>query len=235
MQTGWTGLFCSFQPFILFNPGQEGNKGGDYLYSQKPSSAGSSSDSIGQAFWEAFPSANGGADGSDRTTYFFTYCLPGLEDLPSIPKVFEKYVEALPQYQGVSLEQLKVQRALCVAWHGYSLFPTGHHDIWFLSFSFGFAFTSVFFGALQTRAQPKTGFPARFRVHRCRVHHFAYRPRRASWPIESLPCKHLSTASCKWAMPPAFNRPSPSADSARCVDTCHAWRLRSRKPWNRTC
>lgn len=102
---------------------KEGNKGGDYLYSQKPSSAGSSSDSIGQAFWEAFPSANGGADGSDRTTYFFTYCLPGLEDLPSIPKVFEKYVEALPQYQGVSLEQLKVQRALCASFVAYRESP----------------------------------------------------------------------------------------------------------------
>eukprot|EP00913_Durusdinium_trenchii_P011765 g11051.t1 len=70
-----------------------------------------------------FPSANGGADGSDRTTYFFTYCLPGLEDLPSIPKVFEKYVEALPQYQGVSLEQLKVQRALCASFVAYRESP----------------------------------------------------------------------------------------------------------------
>ena len=80
----------------------EGNTSGDYLYACTPKTK-----SGHQAFWEAFPSANGGKDGTDRTTYYFTYVLPGLENLPSITDVFEEYVEALPQYQQVSLEDLK--------------------------------------------------------------------------------------------------------------------------------
>ena len=94
---------------------KEGNKGGDYLFSQTTPEKTHGPSFQGQAFWEAFPSANGGHDGSDRTTYFFTYVLPGLENLPSIPDVFEEYIEALPDYQQVSLEELKVQRALCAS------------------------------------------------------------------------------------------------------------------------
>ena len=90
---------------------KEGNVDGDYLYSQKMSGS--------QAFWEAFPSANGGEDGSERTTYFFTYVYPGLEHLPSIPEVFEQYVDALPSYQQTSLEQLQVKRALCASFVAY--------------------------------------------------------------------------------------------------------------------
>ena len=90
---------------------KEANVDGDYLYSQKMSGY--------QAFWEAFPSANGGDDGTDRTTYFFTYVYPGLEDLPSIPDVFEEYVDALPSYQQTSLEKLQVKRALCASFVAY--------------------------------------------------------------------------------------------------------------------
>ena len=78
------------------------NTSGDYLYACTPKTK-----SGHQAFWEAFPSANGGTDGTDRTTYYFTYVLPGLENLPSITDVFEEYVEALPQYQQVPLADLK--------------------------------------------------------------------------------------------------------------------------------
>ncbi|CAJ1340511.1 unnamed protein product [Effrenium voratum] len=96
---------------------KDGNHDGDYLYSGVPTASGH------QAFWEAFPSANGGADGTDRTTYFFTYVLPGQENLPSIPDVFEDYVESLPNYQKVSLEQLKVRRALCASFVAYKNSP----------------------------------------------------------------------------------------------------------------
>ena len=77
----------------------EANTSGDYLYGCTPKTTGH------QAFWEAFPSANGGKDGTERTTYYFTYVLPGLENLPSIADVFEEYVEALPQYQDVTCPQ----------------------------------------------------------------------------------------------------------------------------------
>mmetsp|Transcript_39631 Transcript_39631/g.88797 ORF Transcript_39631/g.88797 Transcript_39631/m.88797 type:complete len:638 (+) Transcript_39631:55-1968(+) len=87
---------------------KEANVTGDYLYATRsPPKTGH------QAFWEAFPSQNGGKDGTDRTTYYFTYLLPGLDNLPSITDVFEEYVEALPKYQQVDLEQLQVRRALC--------------------------------------------------------------------------------------------------------------------------
>ena len=58
-----------------------------------------------QYFWEAFPARDG------RTTYLFTYMDAhpehlGLEDL------FEEYLRLLPEYQGVDLNQLQLQRAL---------------------------------------------------------------------------------------------------------------------------
>ena len=88
---------------------KEANVDGDYLYSAAEGSLGH------QGFWEAFPSENGGVDGTERTTYYFTYVLPGEENLPSIPDVFEEYVEALPGYQQCSLEKLRVKRALCAS------------------------------------------------------------------------------------------------------------------------
>ncbi|CAE7867777.1 unnamed protein product [Symbiodinium necroappetens] len=99
----------------------EANKAGDYLYACMPKKG--SKKSGHQAFWEAFPSENGGRDGTERTTYYFTYVLPGLDNLPSITDVFEEYVDALPEYQNVRLEQLEVRRALCASFVAYKDCP----------------------------------------------------------------------------------------------------------------
>jgi lycopene cyclase CruP len=58
-----------------------------------------------QYFWEAFPARDG------RTTYLFTY-LPAQSATPTLETMFEDYLTLMPQYQGVELEQLQIQRAL---------------------------------------------------------------------------------------------------------------------------
>lgn len=58
-----------------------------------------------QYFWEAFPARDG------RTTYLFTYMDADPRRL-SLTEFFEEYWRLLPEYQGVSLEDLRVQRAL---------------------------------------------------------------------------------------------------------------------------
>ncbi|MGF1520544.1 MAG: NAD(P)/FAD-dependent oxidoreductase [Nodosilinea sp.] len=58
-----------------------------------------------QYFWEAFPARDG------RTTYMFTYMDADPRRL-SLTEFFEEYWTLLPEYQGVSLEDLRVQRAL---------------------------------------------------------------------------------------------------------------------------
>lgn len=58
-----------------------------------------------QYFWEAFPARDG------RTTYLFTY-LDAHPDRPSLEELFEEYWRLLPDYQGVDLSQLQIQRAL---------------------------------------------------------------------------------------------------------------------------
>ncbi|MFM7427472.1 MAG: FAD-binding oxidoreductase [Elainella sp.] len=58
-----------------------------------------------QYFWEAFPAQDG------RTTYLFTY-LDADPSRPSLEALFEDYWRLLPEYQGVSVEQLQVQRVL---------------------------------------------------------------------------------------------------------------------------
>lgn len=58
-----------------------------------------------QYFWEAFPARDG------RTTYLFTY-LDAHPDRISLEQLFEDYWQLLPQYQGIALEDLRVQRAL---------------------------------------------------------------------------------------------------------------------------
>jgi len=90
------------------------NTSGDYLYSMGPASPRGH-----QPFWESFPAASGGADGSDRTTYYFAYMLPGRTDLPDISDIFQEYVEALPQYQGVKMEDLTIRRALSASFVAY--------------------------------------------------------------------------------------------------------------------
>ncbi|TVQ11751.1 MAG: FAD-binding oxidoreductase [Leptolyngbya sp. DLM2.Bin27] len=58
-----------------------------------------------QYFWEAFPARDG------RTTYMFTYMDADPRRL-SLSEFFEEYWTLLPEYQGVNLEDLQVQRAL---------------------------------------------------------------------------------------------------------------------------
>lgn len=73
-----------------------------------------------QLFWEAFPASSGP---SDRTTYMFTY-LDAEEDRPSLLEFLERYWEAMPQYQGVQLEDLEVQRVLYGWFPAYKNSPT---------------------------------------------------------------------------------------------------------------
>lgn len=58
-----------------------------------------------QYFWEAFPAQDG------RTTYLFTY-LDADPSRSSLEALFEDYWRLLPEYQGVPVEQLQVQRVL---------------------------------------------------------------------------------------------------------------------------
>lgn len=58
-----------------------------------------------QYFWEAFPARDG------RTTYLFTY-LDAQPQRPSLHQLFDDYFALLPQYQGVDLADLTLQRAL---------------------------------------------------------------------------------------------------------------------------
>ncbi len=64
-----------------------------------------------QYFWEAFPARDG------RTTYLFTYMDAHPQRL-SLETLFAEYLRLLPEYQGVELNQLQLQRAL------FGFFPT---------------------------------------------------------------------------------------------------------------
>ena len=68
-----------------------------------------------QYFWEAFPARDG------RTTYLFTY-LDAHPERISLGDLFEDYFQLLPEYQGVSLEQLDFKRAL------FGFFPAYRHS-----------------------------------------------------------------------------------------------------------
>ncbi|CAO2824112.1 unnamed protein product [Amaranthus hypochondriacus] len=73
---------------------------------------------IGQAdvqlFWEAFPAGSGPMD---RTTYMFTYMNPH-PGCPTLEDLLESYWELMPNYQGVTLEDLEIMRVV------YGIFPT---------------------------------------------------------------------------------------------------------------
>ncbi|MEM7793944.1 MAG: FAD-binding oxidoreductase [Cyanobacteria bacterium P01_C01_bin.118] len=58
-----------------------------------------------QYFWEAFPARDG------RTTYLFTY-LDAHPQRISLEDLFDDYFDLLPEYQGISLDQLDFKRAL---------------------------------------------------------------------------------------------------------------------------
>jgi hypothetical protein len=84
----------------------------DVIYTDTPLTTKSSSQL--QYFWEAFPAGSGEGD---RTTYLFTY-MDAKPERPSITEIVEDYVELLPRYQGVGVEDLKFLRFL------YGCFPT---------------------------------------------------------------------------------------------------------------
>ncbi len=69
-----------------------------------------------QYFWEAFPARDG------RTTYLFTYMDADPQRL-GLEALFEDYLRLMPEYQGVELSQLKLQRAL------FGFFPSYRHPL----------------------------------------------------------------------------------------------------------
>ena len=79
--------------------GYENNDSGDLIASFTPIQKQC------QYFWEAFPARDG------RTTYMFTY-LDAHPSRPSLEAMFEDYLNLLPDYQNVTLEQLNFVRAL---------------------------------------------------------------------------------------------------------------------------
>ncbi|KAK6120626.1 hypothetical protein DH2020_045621 [Rehmannia glutinosa] len=70
--------------------------------------------SVAQYFWEAFPAGSGPLE---RTTYMFTYLYPE-PGCPLLEELLEDYWDLMPQYQGVSLDDLEVLRVI------YGIFPT---------------------------------------------------------------------------------------------------------------
>jgi lycopene cyclase CruP len=78
---------------------------GDLMVSLGPIEQGS------QYFWEAFPASDG------RTTYLFTYADFSPEQ-PTLERLFEHYMQTLPDYQGVNFSTLQAQRAM------FGLFPS---------------------------------------------------------------------------------------------------------------
>lgn len=69
-----------------------------------------------QYFWEAFPTRDG------RTTYLFTY-MDAHPERFGLEALFEDYLRLMPEYQGVELSQLKLQRAL------FGFFPSYRHPL----------------------------------------------------------------------------------------------------------
>ena len=69
-----------------------------------------------QYFWEAFPARDG------RTTYLFTY-IDAHPDRLGLEALFDDYLRLLPEYQGVELAQLQLQRAL------FGCFPAYRHPL----------------------------------------------------------------------------------------------------------
>ncbi|GMP66750.1 hypothetical protein CsSME_00026974 [Camellia sinensis var. sinensis] len=67
-----------------------------------------------QYFWEAFPAGSGPMD---RTTYMFTYVDPQ-PGCPKLEELLEDYWDLMPNYQGVSLDDLEILRVI------FGIFPT---------------------------------------------------------------------------------------------------------------
>ncbi len=71
-----------------------------------------------QYFWEAFPARDG------RTTYLFTYMDANTQHI-GLETLFAEYLRLLPEYQGVELSQLHLQRAL------FGFFPAYSQQLYF--------------------------------------------------------------------------------------------------------
>lgn len=71
-----------------------------------------------QYFWEAFPARDG------RTTYLFTYMDLDVQHI-GLETLFAEYLRLLPEYQGVELSQLQIQRAL------FGFFPAYRQQLYF--------------------------------------------------------------------------------------------------------
>uniref|UniRef100_A0A7N0TBK4 Lycopene beta-cyclase n=1 Tax=Kalanchoe fedtschenkoi TaxID=63787 RepID=A0A7N0TBK4_KALFE len=92
--------------------GFKDNTTSDVIYSS--SSVKMVGESKAHYFWEAFPAGSGP---SDRTTYLFTYIDPQ-PGSPKLEELLEDYWELMPNYQGVSLDDLEILRV------AYGIFPT---------------------------------------------------------------------------------------------------------------
>ncbi|KAI4305774.1 hypothetical protein L6164_029120 [Bauhinia variegata] len=92
--------------------GFKSNPRSDVIYSS--SSVRTVGDSKAQYFWEAFPAGSGPRD---RTTYMFTYVEPR-PGSPTLEQLLEDYWDLMPEYQGVSLDNLEILRVI------YGIFPT---------------------------------------------------------------------------------------------------------------
>ncbi|KAF4382694.1 hypothetical protein F8388_015522 [Cannabis sativa] len=88
------------------------NSTSDVIYSS--STIRKVGNSVVQCFWEAFPAGSGP---TDRTTYMFTYIDPQ-PGSPKLEELLEEYWELMQDYQGVSLDNLEIQRVI------YGIFPT---------------------------------------------------------------------------------------------------------------
>ena len=86
----------------------DANSFGDVIFADTLTEPAGGSGCPTQYFWEAFPASSGPAD---RTTYLFAYM-----DLdpqrPSVTDIMEDYWRLLPGYQGVTIDELELQRVL---------------------------------------------------------------------------------------------------------------------------
>ncbi|KAJ6873825.1 hypothetical protein NC651_032618 [Populus alba x Populus x berolinensis] len=105
--------------------GFKDNSASDIIYSS--SSVKKVGDSEAQYFWEAFPAGSGPLD---RTTYMFTYVSPQ-PGSPKLEELLEDFWDLMPEYQGVSLDNLEILRVI------YGIFPTYRDSLTSFKFLMG--------------------------------------------------------------------------------------------------
>lgn len=91
-----------------------GNDDGDLIYSFQPINEERSV----QYFWESFPV---GREPDARTTYMFAYG-PCDEQRQSLTEALEDYLETVPTYQGIDVDEMHVKRIL------FGFFPSYFRD-----------------------------------------------------------------------------------------------------------